>query len=57
MIELFNTTFLKNMTMSNRFVRYATWSGKATENGKGPSKLTKATIMVIWAPWRRAFRK
>ena len=44
MADLFDTTSIKTMTMSNRFVRSATWSGMATEDGKVTPKLT--TLMA-----------
>jgi len=33
MSKLFETTTLKNMTLPNRFVRSATWEGRATDDG------------------------
>jgi len=33
MSKLFETTILKNMTLLNRFVRSATWEGRANDDG------------------------
>ncbi|MBP1748170.1 MAG: hypothetical protein H6Q52_709 [Deltaproteobacteria bacterium] len=33
MSKLFESTSLKNMVLSNRFVRSATWEGLAADNG------------------------
>ena len=41
MIDLFDETSIKSMKLTNRFVRSATWSGMANDNGEVTPKLTK----------------
>jgi len=44
MTKLFEPTVINAMTLSNRFVRSATWEGMATEDGASTAKLTDLLV-------------
>ncbi len=43
---LFESTTIKNMSLTNRFVRSATWEGMAKEDGSCPQKLTDLMVQL-----------
>ena len=43
---LFETTTIKSMSLTNRFVRSATWEGMAEEDGSCPLKLTDLMVRL-----------
>ncbi len=43
---LFETTTIKSMSLTNRFVRSATWEGMAKEDGSCPRKLTDLMVRL-----------
>ena len=43
---LFETTTIKSMSLTNRFVRSATWEGMAKEDGSCPLKLTDLMVRL-----------
>lgn len=43
---LFETTTIKSMSLTNRFVRSATWEGMANEDGSCPQKLTDLMVRL-----------
>lgn len=46
MVELFESTAINTMTLSNRFVRSATWMGMATEDGSVTPRLVDAMVKL-----------
>lgn len=44
MSKLFETTKINGMTLTNRFVRSATWEGMATDDGEVTPKLTQTMV-------------
>ncbi len=43
---LFETTTIRSMSLTNRFVRSATWEGMANEDGSCPRKLTDLMVRL-----------
>src|ERR1035441_9536107 len=48
MAELFERVSINGMTLSNRFVRSATWEGLASREGSVTPKLTKMMVELVW---------
>ncbi|MFO8166176.1 MAG: hypothetical protein R6T98_16770, partial [Desulfatiglandales bacterium] len=44
MTTLFTPSKINSMTLSNRFVRSATWSGMATDDGEGTPQLVDLMV-------------
>ena len=47
MVKLFETTRLNGMTLENRFIRSATWTGLAREDGACSLPLTQRMVELV----------
>jgi len=51
MLILFETTKIKSMSLTNRFVRSATWEGMAKQDGSCHRKLIELIVRLAKGEW------